>query len=219
MSYLCCKPPRQGSFNATASARPKTQEQNETTNSVSYIEASQLSMATSMILPTFTAGIIVDGGVASVRVFKDGGCQSTFICSAMAEALDLPVIQENVPLVVHGFNSSKRIVTKVVSLQLKIGDEIFTHEAICVKGIRTSFNVDGIGKIVSAFEDNGFRLADTSYSTSTSGLVDNIDLVLGTDSDHMLPMSYKTFGDPSLSDEMIKACALLSNDPTSSISE
>ena len=195
MSYLCCKPPRQGSFNATASARPNAREHNETTNSVSYIEASQLSMATSMILPTFTAGIIVDGDVAPVRVFKDGGCQSTFICSAMAEALDLPIIQENVPLVVHGFNASKRIVTKVVSLQLKIGQEIFAHEAICVKGIRTSFNVDGIGKIVSAFEDNGFRLADTSFSTSTSGLVDNIDLVLGTDSDHMLPMTYKTFGD------------------------
>ena len=57
--------------------------------------------------------------------------------------------------------------------------------------------MDGIGEIVAAFEQGGYKLADTSYSSLTSGSVDNIDLILGTDSDHMLPMSYRTFGDTS----------------------
>ena len=155
-----------------------------------------------MILPTFTAHIVNDANEVPIRVFKDGGCQTTFICDALAAALDLPIVKENVPLVIHGFNSSRKINTKIVRLKLKLGTQIFSHDVICVTNIRTTFRVEGIGKIISDFEQKGFQMADAAYTDSTSGYVDNIDLVLGTDSDHMLPMAYRTFGDISNPDGM-----------------
>ena len=74
--------------------------------------------------------------------------------------MQLPIIEENIPLTVHGFNSSKNIVTKSVRVKLKIGKNVFTHDAICVENTKASFYVSCIGEIVSAFESRGFKLAD-----------------------------------------------------------
>ena len=51
-----------------------------------------------MILPTFSAHLDVGDNLAQVRIFKDTGCQRTFICSSLANALDLPKIERNIPL-------------------------------------------------------------------------------------------------------------------------
>ena len=40
-------------------------------------------------------------------------------------------------------------------------------------------------------------MADKFYNEDTSGIVNNIDVILGTDADYVLPMTIKTFGNIS----------------------
>ena len=174
----------------------------DTTSSLLVIESSQVAINNSMILPTLTAQICNEKSTYKVRAFKDSGSQQTFIDSAVVENLNLPIIEKNILLNVHGFNSSKRVRTKKVSLQLKFGAQIFKHTALCVDNIRTKFEITDLGEVVSQFESRGYSLADSEYEVNSSGYVDNIGLILGTDTDHMIPMNYKTYGDTSVPDNL-----------------
>ena len=148
-----------------------------------------------LILPTFTAHCkINDENYIPLRVFKDGGSQASFLSTDIADMYKLPVVANNVPLNIRGFNSTKRINTKVVKLEIKFENNIFSKDIICVKNIRTKFNVEGMSDIISAFREKGHSIADTEYNNNTNGIVDNIDLILGADADFMLPMKYQTFG-------------------------
>ena len=151
----------------------------------------------SQILPTFTAQVKLDNkNVVPLRAFKDGGSQASFICRSVADYHRFPIVRDHVQITVRGFNTNKRIKTRIVKIPLKFGDKTFVHDFICVDNIRTQFNVDGMGKLVSGFSAKGYDIADRDYNCGTSGALDNIDMVLGTDTDHMLGMQYHTFGDP-----------------------
>ena len=205
MSYLCLKSAiaRKPSESSPDSRSVISKVSRETTNNLSLIESTELSAKNAMFLPTFSADLLTDDqNYFPVRVFKDSGCQSTFICSALAERMQLPIMEENIPLTVHGFNSSKNIITKSVQVKLKIGKNVFTHNAICVENTKASFSVSRMGEIISAFESRGFKLADKDFSAKCSGNIENVDFILGTDADHMLSMKYKTFGDPSNKNEL-----------------
>ena len=149
------------------------------------------------ILPTFTGEVRIGGGdYVPIRIFKDGGSQNTFISTSVAEYLNLPVKRDNLPLEIRGFNSNKRVNTKTVSLDLRFGAAIFKHEAICIDEIRTSFSTKGMGEVARSFESKGYQIADPGYLVESEGEVCNIDMVLGTDGDHMLELKYHTFGQP-----------------------
>ena len=194
-SYLCTKAP-----NPTA-ANPAALEPDDgnvsIASSVAYVEATQLTVSTNNILPTFTGYLGDQGSSYPARIFRDCGCQSTLICGQLAESLGLPVVQQDLSLKIYGINTSKIIKTNVVKINLRIGETTFEHNAICIPEIRTRFKVDGVGKIVSDFKTKGYRVADTAYDSETTGFVENIDIILGTDADHMLQMSYRNFGDNS----------------------
>ena len=70
------------------------------------------------VLPTFTCKL--KGQL--VRGMKDSGCQSNFITEQLAHSLDLPVIKEKVKLTVNGINVSKQYETKVVEIEMKLGE-------------------------------------------------------------------------------------------------
>ena len=48
---------------------------------------------------------------------------------------------------------------------------------------------------MNEFTKKGYELADSDYLSKNSGQVDNIDLILGTDYDHVVPKTYHKFGD------------------------
>ena len=200
MTYLCLKSHQKVSSNTVSTEYPN--EVLDATSSSLFIEASQMSLNNSMILPTLTAQVCDGTAIYNVRAFKDGGCQQTFIDGALAENLGLPIMDQNIILTVHGFNSSKQVRTKKVAFTLKFGSKTFRHTALCVDNIRTKFSIAGLGKIVSEFVSQGFNLADNEYNKDSSGSVDNIDIILGTDTDHMIPMTYKTYGDVSDPDNL-----------------
>jgi hypothetical protein len=161
------------------------------------VEASLASGDDAIALPTFTAHIVTGMGKKRVRIFKDGGCQRSFITSSLAEKLDLPVVASNVSFQIHGFNSNRTIHTKIVRLSLMINKQIFKLDVICLEKINTQFSVNGISSAAAAFQSAGYRLADEAFVNANSTKVANLDLILGTDADYMLPMTYISFGDKS----------------------
>ena len=196
MTYLCWKTKNSNTVANAATTGPVNINEHDNV-AQSCIASYHSAGGSALVLPTFTGFMQVgaENDYAPIRVFKDGGSQSSFICRSVADTYNLPVVKDNVPLNVHGFNSSKRIYTKVVKLTLKLGNNTFTQNVICIDPIRTKFNVDGVGEVVDAFLEKGYDIADSAYSPASSGFVDNIDLVLGSDADHMLPMTYCSFGD------------------------
>ena len=166
-------------------------------NNVLFVEASQLATSSPMILPTMTAYLCGKNFEGPVRVFKDGGCQQTFICAAVADSYNLKIIDENVSLTIHGFNSSRKLNTKLVQLKIKIGSKVFDHEAICIDTISTKFCADGIHDVISGFKEKGYTIADKGLEKNERNVVGDIDLILGTDADHMIQMKYEAFGDTS----------------------
>ena len=204
MSYLCLKTNTERQDNVSSHQSVVENDPNnvsnteETLNSLSLVETeiSQVSSTDCNMLPTFTAYVVCNNLTQPVRVFKDGGCQRTFICSALADSLGLPVVRDRVPLTIHGFNTSKTILTKLVRLDVKIGDKCFNVDAIAVDGIRTKFNITNLNRVITEFKNKGYKIADNDFNYNITRIVDNIDLIFGTDSDHLLPMTYKTFGTP-----------------------
>ena len=192
--FLCLKGGK--NENRTAANATDLTNSEENNSGMTCTATYQTHATSSLILPTFTAQLeIGKNNYVPIRVFKDGGSQTSFLSSSISDMYSLPIVKDNVPLVIRGFNSSKRLNTKIVKMKLKFGSSIFSHDVICVDDIRTRFKIDGMGEIISEFTEKGYDIADSEYITNNSGLVDNIDLVLGTDTDHMLSMQYRTFGD------------------------
>lgn len=198
MTFLCLKSSNANSNDSFSSRKPRSQYgpvQEETNTNLSLVEVSHSSCVDAFVLPTITATITSNEMTEQVRAFKDGGCQRTFIGATVAEKLNLRVLSTNVPLTIHGFNSSKELITKTVNVPLLIDGVVFNIEAICIDKIKTKFNINNIGRVVRAFIDKGYRIADKCLNASSTGVVDDISLILGTDTDHILPLTYKLFGD------------------------
>ena len=69
----------------------------------------------------------------------------------MADFHNFKVVRKNVQIDINGFNSSKRISTKIVKVPFVIGNKTYEQDVICIDQIRTKFCVDGVGKLVTAF--------------------------------------------------------------------
>ena len=126
----------------------------------------------------------------NLRVLRDSGCQSNFILESIADELTLPVVR-NLTLKVNGFNSSKIYDTKIVKVTIKIGDKTYKIEAICIPSIETTLRLPGLSKIVEAFTNKGFILADKNLSDDH---ITNIQFILGSNSAYCLNERQVNFG-------------------------
>ena len=59
--------------------------------------------------------------------------------------------------------------------------------------IDAKFNTGNIDKIITEFHGKGYEFTDHDLKTN-SGIVTNIDIVIGTQYDHILPMREVVFG-------------------------
>ena len=196
MSYLCLK-----SFNKNNTSthtigvvEDPDNFNNETSSFVLLSENYEMRSSDNIILPTFVANLKVNGSFIPVRIFKDGGSQRTFICDSLNSYINAPIVNKNIPLTIQGFNSSRKIHTKSVSICLEINGMEHDLTAICVDAIRTKFNVSGIHKVVEKFVQKGYKIADENFLNNNENIVNNIDMILGSDVDHLLPLNYKTYG-------------------------
>ena len=93
-----------------------------------------------------------------VRAMRDSGSQTSFITESMAKKLKLKIVKSQFQLGIHGFNSSRKINTRVVELPVAKSHEPIW--AVCVPEIRTNLVLPGLGKIVEAFKIRGYKFAD-----------------------------------------------------------
>ena len=166
----------------------------------SAVEIQHSAGADDVALPTFTADVVSDVDVTNIRCFKDSGAQRNFIKASLATRLNLVTLEQGINLNIKGFVAAQNVKTNIVEVPIKIDNSILKIPAICIDSINTSFSSDNMLEVINLFEKKGYKLADTKLKACTaSGIVNDIELILGSESSHILPSREIVFGesDPS----------------------
>jgi len=182
-TFLCSKyknfsnQPR-NDHNAVAKNDKNSNERNnrQTQNSV-VTNYCQASGSIDSILPTFTC--FADG--LKLRALRDSGSQSSFINASLLSRLNHEIIDSDIDLVLNGINESKSFKSKLVSLQVQLGNDTKRVEFLTIPDIRISLSLPGLPAIVSTFVSKGYQLADNDL---VSGLqtIDKFDVIFGANS-------------------------------------
>ena len=177
---------------------PKIKKENEKEKEKTTEVASGIAVMNNLsgllALPTFTFSVF--GGKELFRGVKDGGSQSTFISSRLAQLYNFTVLHSQVDLTVNGFNGNKCYKTRIVEVPLRIGDKNFTVMASVIPHINIQLELPLLGQVVNTMQSAGFEMADKLLN-SQSNKLDTIDFLLGTDASHCLPIKEIKFGNLS----------------------
>ena len=148
-------------------------------------------------IPTFT--FTVGENTRLARGVKDGGSQSTFVSSRLHKQYKFKVIHPKVKLTINGFNGDKSYNTLLVEVPLNLGQRSFVITAFVVPSININLKLPLLGQVVTVMNDRGLVLADKLLN-GQSDCIENIDLLLGTDAAHCLPIVERQLGNinPSL---------------------
>ncbi|XP_068214776.1 uncharacterized protein [Palaemon carinicauda] len=193
-SYLCTKEPKVKKVSRVESktgAKSKVDMDGtvQIKNGSALIAGSVTSFMGDMALPTFTC----KSKTETFRALLDSGCQGNFITSELATELDCEVICDGISVEVNGFNASRKYKTKLVAVDLDIGDKNYKVQAICVPNIGIDILVPNLSKLAQAFKKKGYVIADNQLLNSDR--ISNVKFVLGTSSAHCLLTTAKLFGD------------------------
>ena len=170
----------------------KPNENSDVASGVVWTEAAlQSDVGGNAILPTFTFKL----GDQIIRGMKDSGCQPNFINESLAVKLKLPIVSDDLIIKVNGFNESREYKTKMVQLDLYLGNKLRTITAICVPEIRTELQLNGLREIINSFISKGYVLADESLRFCQDRISD-IKFILGTNDADVLVEQQITFGYP-----------------------
>ena len=141
------------------------------------------------VLPTFTC----KSKNKNFRGLLDYGSQGNFITMELASKLNCKVIQDGINVDINGFNASRKYKTKLVEVELGLGNETYNVPAICVPSIDVNISVPNLSKLAQAFQNRGYDIADLQLLSSDT--ISDIEFVLGTASAHCLLTSARTIGD------------------------
>ena len=147
-----------------------------------------------VILPSFSVDVVNDGERRKCRVLYDTGSQRNFILDKIAKELNLPAVQSNVTMSIHGFNAKKSVTTNIVSVPLVVGDCSVEILAVVVPSIDVKIHIPDLPLIARAFTDKGYNMADKD-SILSDGEITNFGLVMGPDAVRVLCPSTVLFGD------------------------
>jgi hypothetical protein len=139
-------------------------------------------------IPTFTSSFKGENS-AILRCMYDPASQTSFISEDGFHKLNPPIIQENVHVKIGGFNKSKTLVTKIVQLETTLR-KVHKFNAVVVPLIKTKIKTN-LKTITDKFEKAGIVLADGHLDGGDAG---TIDILLGVDSAHILPVHSCSFG-------------------------
>ena len=124
--------------------------------------------------------------INNCKVLYDTGSQRNFVSDEVACKLNLPSVKSDVDIVIHGFNSSKKVKTRVVRIDAIVASSKHSIEAIVVPSLNLNINIPNLRDIECKLIDIGYKLADRELSTNSE-----IDLVMGSDAVKLLcPSSF-----------------------------
>lgn len=181
-----------GNIKVEKDKKVKDKKSKEIATSTVWVELKSSFSCNKAILPTFTGYI----GENLVKCLKDTGCQANFVAENIVKQNNLKIIKEDISLTVNGFNVAKDYHCYLVEVPMKLGEKVFAIEAICVPSLNIKLNIPGLSSLVKRFTDLGFEMADKSFYNDK--LLNNCDveLILGTDSLHVLGEETVSFGNP-----------------------
>ena len=115
---------------------------NKTTNSMVVLDYLNKRIDTNTILPSFSCKI----KNYQIRALKDSGSQHNFIQSDLADKLKLKTVKSNLELLINGINVSRKYKTRVVELNISIGNNKYIIQALCLPDITVSLDIPEIRK-------------------------------------------------------------------------
>ena len=137
-----------------------------TANNVVWTDIKQSSSHKDSIIPTFTVPLVDSDSY--LHAMKDSGSQENFVTEKAFKTHNFPIIKENIPLIVNGFNASREYTAKMIELNLSFGEKINKLEAIVIPDISVTLNLPKMGSVVKMLEDKGFKLADCTLTGDTT---------------------------------------------------
>ena len=144
------------------------------------------------ILPTFS-GVINN---KLIRVLKDTGAQSNFICSEILTEINYKVITDDFSVSINGFNSSAFYKTKIIEIEIEINKEKMKIRTVVIPKIKIDLHIPGLSKLAKKFINCGYKLADRELFNSDK--ISNINLILGAESAFCIPNHDVPFGKSSI---------------------
>ena len=102
-------------------------------------------------------------------------------------------MQDNVNLLINGFNGPLNYVSKRVEVPMVNNGSVCNALAMVVPSIRVDLELPKLGNIVLSFESKGYDLADT-FLNNDSDAIRNLDVLLGADALHVFPCREVCFG-------------------------
>ena len=163
----------------------------QSSNNAVIIECNFSNITDDTILPTFCFQM----GSMNMRCLKDSGAQSNFIKEDLAEQLGLKVLQQGLCLSLSGFNSTKKVSTKLVEVVVPGSDRPRKIGAYTIKKIPTNLKLPGLSKVVEHFVQKGYKLADPFLQSNKSDNITDLDLVIGSCSTYCVPARDICYGD------------------------
>ena len=110
---------------------------------------------------------------------KDSGSQSNLVDERVLTPTNHKIL-ETVELDLSGINASKLYRTKLVEMELRIGDSFRTIEAIAMPTLNINLTLPGLSQIVRGFMEKGYEIADLKL-LEFKDYIEDIDLLLGTE--------------------------------------
>ena len=195
--FLCVKDRKPVSNNKSSSNDngPKKQtdsDKMQTSSCVTEIAVLQSHCPKSdVLLPTLTASLRKSNhkGNKDVRVLYDTASQSTFVSEKLLNKVKHKILKKNITAKISGFNTTKKMCTKVVELECMLGPQSVKLSAVVVPDIEVNNTADNLDKIKNEFSRSRIDLADSHLNESQ-----HIDILLGADQAHLLPIQACRFG-------------------------
>ena len=134
------------------------------------------------LLPTVS--IRVNGNKICQRMLLDTASQLSFISESSLNKSNFKILDSNYVVKVNGFNNSRIFHTKLVELDILLGQYSRKITAVVVPEINTEIDAQKLKCVINGFKAANIELAD-KFLRHDSG---KIDILLGTDNIHVLPI-------------------------------
>lgn len=199
-AYFLCIVEPENNFNNSSNNNSSNSSNNKSnkkgkhhkvsTNLIQFDVMHSTSSASNNLIPTFTAKFQNVKG--SFRAMYDTASQTSFISEAACDKLKPEIVNPNLKIKITGFNESKTYETKVVQLNLNLNGKVRSFKAVVVPSINTHVSAD-LRLIVRKFSEAKVELADKFLGGGDDG---TIDILLGVDGAHVIPVHSCSFGSP-----------------------
>ena len=184
-SFLCLKPVVRPSDSPSKKSKSRTFAINVSVTASTF-KSSNRGVS---VLSTFTCEV----NSASLRGLHDPGSQCNLVKEDALVGHSYEILEDNVDLTLNCVNDPKTYASKLVLIKLKLGNEYYYVDAWVVSKIPVSLKLPGLGRVVDAFVEKGYSMADRDL-LSRSDSIHDLDLLLGADAAYCFKYQVVPFG-------------------------